>query len=244
MTERRDQSGPQPARVSSRKRDSEVFDLGSQAGNKAMAELLGQQQPATPPASAGLRALDSLRAAAQPAQREFALVAQRDLKEELKAPGRLLRVGTRGEDVRQAQQLLGVAVDGIFGDKTRAAVVGFQRSNGLAVDGIVGPNTWSALVAQADRLRAKEFADKQAAGEADKAVSSPEKIPSSTDKQEIPESTDKAPTSADKMAFPEEADKIPSSTDKQAISESTDKVPTSTDKQAIPGSADKLDVFK
>lgn len=36
-------------------------------------------------------------------------------------------------------------VDGIFGPKTKTAVVTFQHCAGLPVDGIVGPQTWSAL---------------------------------------------------------------------------------------------------
>ena len=35
--------------------------------------------------------------------------------------------------------------DGIFGRKTKARVEEFQALHGLAVDGIVGPNTWAAL---------------------------------------------------------------------------------------------------
>jgi peptidoglycan hydrolase-like protein with peptidoglycan-binding domain len=55
--------------------------------------------------------------------------------------------------VRTLQQLLRarnhpVAVDGIFGPNTEAAVKAFQQSNGLAADGIVGPQTWSKLVVQ------------------------------------------------------------------------------------------------
>lgn len=37
------------------------------------------------------------------------------------------------------------SVDGIYGSKTRAAVRSFQKKNGLAVDGIVGPKTLAAL---------------------------------------------------------------------------------------------------
>src|SRR5918999_133687 len=55
--------------------------------------------------------------------------------------------------VRPLQQLLRargqtVAVDGIFGPQTEAAVRAFQQSRGLAADGIVGPQTWSRLVVQ------------------------------------------------------------------------------------------------
>lgn len=41
----------------------------------------------------------------------------------------------------------GLAVDGIAGPRTRAAVRDFQRRTGLQVDGIVGPQTEAALVA-------------------------------------------------------------------------------------------------
>ncbi len=61
------------------------------------------------------------------------------------------RVGSSGEQVRVIQDKLkrwgyydGV-VDGIFGRATEKAVRYFQRSNGLAVDGIVGRNTLAAL---------------------------------------------------------------------------------------------------
>ena len=41
----------------------------------------------------------------------------------------------------------GLAADGVFGPKTRAAVVAFQQSRGLSQDGVVGPLTWGALQA-------------------------------------------------------------------------------------------------
>jgi peptidoglycan hydrolase-like protein with peptidoglycan-binding domain len=55
--------------------------------------------------------------------------------------------------VRSLQQLLRarghtVAVDGIFGPRTEAAVRAFQQSKGLAADGIVGPQTWGRLIVQ------------------------------------------------------------------------------------------------
>jgi len=39
----------------------------------------------------------------------------------------------------------GLAVDGIIGPHTRAAIIAFQRSEGLAADGIAGPMTKAAL---------------------------------------------------------------------------------------------------
>ncbi|PID96438.1 MAG: hypothetical protein CSA84_04680 [Actinomycetales bacterium] len=61
-----------------------------------------------------------------------------------------LRQGSRGEDVRDLQQLLinhgyWLDVDGIFGGETARAVRDFQRSKGLTVDGVVGAQTWAAL---------------------------------------------------------------------------------------------------
>lgn len=36
-------------------------------------------------------------------------------------------------------------IDGIFGEKTRQAVIAFQSAQGLQPDGIVGPLTWAAI---------------------------------------------------------------------------------------------------
>ena len=43
-------------------------------------------------------------------------------------------------------QIPSVTPDGIFGPRTRAAVVAFQQMSNLAADGIVGPATWDALI--------------------------------------------------------------------------------------------------
>ncbi|MCL2539854.1 MAG: peptidoglycan-binding protein [Firmicutes bacterium] len=72
-------------------------------------------------------------------------------------PGTLLRVGSRGEDVRTLQRYLNLiqpsfpsiprlVEDGIFGPITLQAVTTFQRLFDLAVDGIVGPITWNKLM--------------------------------------------------------------------------------------------------
>jgi peptidoglycan hydrolase-like protein with peptidoglycan-binding domain len=63
----------------------------------------------------------------------------------------LLKVGSRGEEVRVVQLRLNQlgfncgTVDGIFGSKTKAAVKAFQTKNGLVVDGIVGSKTIAKL---------------------------------------------------------------------------------------------------
>jgi peptidoglycan hydrolase-like protein with peptidoglycan-binding domain len=56
----------------------------------------------------------------------------------------------QGDNVRALQQALvnggfSLAVDGVFGASTDAAVRLFQQQKGLTIDGIVGPATRSAL---------------------------------------------------------------------------------------------------
>ena len=60
---------------------------------------------------------------------------------------RVLKKGSRGDDVRAVQTALHCYPDGVFGDLTAEAVREFQRERGLAVDGIVGRATWAALFA-------------------------------------------------------------------------------------------------
>lgn len=72
---------------------------------------------------------------------------------------RFLQMGDDGDSVRAVQILLNGwsnvlgnsslysgTVDGVFGQKTRAAVIAFQRMYNLAPDGIVGAATWGALI--------------------------------------------------------------------------------------------------
>jgi hypothetical protein len=47
--------------------------------------------------------------------------------------------------LKKLQQYLGITADGIFGTKTKQAVIDFQRKNGLSADGIVGKNTHNVL---------------------------------------------------------------------------------------------------
>ena len=72
-------------------------------------------------------------------------------------PGELLRVGSRGENVRIMQNYLNaigrvytsipaLVADGIYGNATANAVRTFQRLFGLTVDGIIGRITWNRIV--------------------------------------------------------------------------------------------------
>lgn len=57
----------------------------------------------------------------------------------------ILRLGSHGETVRAAQELMNIEADGIFGPATFAAVVDFQKQHNLKVDGILGPVTLKRL---------------------------------------------------------------------------------------------------
>ncbi len=57
----------------------------------------------------------------------------------------ILKLGSRGENVKILQRFLGLKDDGSFGPKTEASVKMWQSENGLTSDGIVGPKTWSAM---------------------------------------------------------------------------------------------------
>lgn len=57
----------------------------------------------------------------------------------------LLKTGSKGNDVKKLQQLLGLSADGVFGKKTEEAVKNFQTKNGLTPDGIVGEQTWNKI---------------------------------------------------------------------------------------------------
>ena len=57
----------------------------------------------------------------------------------------LLKIGSRGQQVKDLQEFLGADADGIFGKGTEAAVKEWQAANGLDADGLVGPATWDAM---------------------------------------------------------------------------------------------------
>ena len=58
----------------------------------------------------------------------------------------VLRKGDSGDSVKALQILLGVSADGLFGGKTHAAVVAFQRANKLEADGVCGEKTWNKIL--------------------------------------------------------------------------------------------------
>lgn len=66
----------------------------------------------------------------------------------------LVKSGSKGVYVAILQDALNIvgfgtgAIDGIFGPKTKNAVIRYQKARGLSPDGIVGCNTWRKLTAE------------------------------------------------------------------------------------------------
>ena len=58
----------------------------------------------------------------------------------------MLKKGDTGEEVKRLQRILGLKSDGVFGEKTRAAVIKYQLFYELAPDGVVGNETWMLLL--------------------------------------------------------------------------------------------------
>lgn len=69
----------------------------------------------------------------------------------------VLKLGSRGNEVKALQEKLNLKADGIFGPLTEEAVKDFQRSNGLEVDGIVGADTLSKLNLSLNKRNIKEL---------------------------------------------------------------------------------------
>ena len=69
----------------------------------------------------------------------------------------ILKLGSRGNEVKVLQEKLNLKADGIFGPLTEEAVKDFQRSNGLEVDGIVRADTLSKLSLLVNKRTIKEL---------------------------------------------------------------------------------------
>ena len=57
----------------------------------------------------------------------------------------LIKLGSKGDDVKSLQEKLGLTADGSFGPVTEKAVKEWQTKNGLAADGVIGDKSWSLL---------------------------------------------------------------------------------------------------
>ena len=60
--------------------------------------------------------------------------------------GGVLRLGSKGNDVKRMQVALRITADGQFGPGTEAALKKWQSANGLTADGVAGPKTLSKLL--------------------------------------------------------------------------------------------------
>ena len=57
----------------------------------------------------------------------------------------VLKKGSKGKEVKELQEFLGITADGDFGPGTEKVVKKWQKDNGLTADGIVGSKTWDAM---------------------------------------------------------------------------------------------------
>lgn len=57
----------------------------------------------------------------------------------------ILKIGSKGNQVKLLQEYLGLTADGVFGRNTHNTVMKWQAVKNLLIDGIVGPNTWDEM---------------------------------------------------------------------------------------------------
>lgn len=125
--------------------------LGDAANIEAQAKSIALFcRDVAPAAGSALRALDASAFALsyngpKALERGYHLKLKKALKRAGLTSSRILRRGAAGDAVRQLQKLLGVEVDGFFGENTEHALRDFQRAKGLKVDGVAGRKTWAAL---------------------------------------------------------------------------------------------------
>jgi putative chitinase len=68
----------------------------------------------------------------------------------------ILKVGSKGDDVKKLQAKLGLAVDGAFGPGTEKSVKKWQIDHDLNPDGVVGDGTWSKMFGSTEKVIIKE----------------------------------------------------------------------------------------
>jgi putative chitinase len=68
----------------------------------------------------------------------------------------ILKVGSKGDDVKKLQTKLGLAADGAFGPGTEKAVKKWQIDHDLNPDGVVGDGTWSKMFGSTEKVVIKE----------------------------------------------------------------------------------------
>ena len=68
----------------------------------------------------------------------------------------ILKVGSKGDDVKKLQAKLGLAADGTFGPGTEKAVKKWQIDHDLNPDGVVGDGTWSKMFGSTEKVIIKE----------------------------------------------------------------------------------------
>ena len=68
----------------------------------------------------------------------------------------ILKVGSKGDDVKKLQAKLGLAADGAFGPGTEKAVKKWQIDHDLNPDGVVGDGTWSKMFGSTEKVIIKE----------------------------------------------------------------------------------------
>ncbi len=76
----------------------------------------------------------------------------------------LLKLGSKGENVKKVQEKLGIDPDGDFGPNTEKILKQWQVKNGLDDDGIVGDNTWSKMFSSIAKPVAKPVAKQSVSG--------------------------------------------------------------------------------
>ena len=100
----------------------------------------------------------------------------------------LLKKGSRGEDVREVQEMLIASgymedgkADGIFGPKTEKAVLAFQQDKALDATGIVGEGTYNALKENGAGQEAEEAPAEEAPEEEVQTEEAPAETPSGSE---------------------------------------------------------------